>query len=256
MAELPTQDTDYNLKHPKLPWQGTYPYLHVTQDAGGGQTLKSIQPGNEAYFEIQPSGSYYGHAADGSKVEAVANGTWSYSGNGASTTVDGNHDVKISGVSRQNYDSGRSAEVAGDDYHGSSGHQVFGTSDTQYHHSSGDVFNTIDGNLVTDRVGDIHENILGDSVQQVTGNRSDIVNGEWALNNQSGNVDFQIDVGKFRLKDASDILIDSDTSITLKVGQSSIVINPTSILLTIGNSIINMTSQLIVIDSTTVKVNE
>jgi hypothetical protein len=222
--------TDYNVKHPKLTFDGNYPYINVTQDAGGGQIINNITPGNESYFHIQPSGSYTGHAADGSKVEVTANGSWSYSGNGSSTTVDGNHDLKITGVSRQNYDSGKSTEVNGDDYHGGSGHQIHGTSDTKYHHSSGDVFDTIEGDLVSDRVGSVHSNITGDHVQHITGNKMEIVSsGDSGINIQNGNVDMQIDNGKLRIKGAGDILINSDSTITLKVGTQTIVITSSGI---------------------------
>jgi len=248
--------TDYNQKHPKIVFDGNYPYVHVTQDAGGGQTINNITPGMESFFQIQPSGSYYGHAADGSKVEATANGTWTYSGNGSSTTVDGNHDVKVSGGSRQNHDSGVSKEINGDDYHGGSGHQLHGTTDSKYHHSSGDVFNTIDGDLVQDRNGNVHDNIEGDEVRSVHGNKTDILYGEWGINSQDGNVDMQIDSGKLRIKAFDTIVIDSDTSIKLQVGKASIFVNPSSIVLTIGNSIIDITSDNIVINSTTVNVNE
>jgi len=220
---------NYNVKHPIITFDGTYPYLHVTSDAAGGQILKSIQPGMESHFEVQPSGSYHGHAADGSKVEVTANGHWQYHGNGHSTTTDGNHDHKVSGVTRQNHDGGKSTEVNGDDYHGGAGHKIIGTADTQYHHSSGDVFNTVDGNLVADRVGDVHENIFGDHVKQITGNRFDMISGEWGINSQDGNVDMQIDNGKLRIKSSGNILINSDSTITLQVGSQTIVITSSGI---------------------------
>ena len=56
--------------------------------------------------------------------------------------------------------------------------------------------------------------------------------GDWAFNNQSGSVDMQIDSGKFRLFDASDILIESQTKITFKVGSSTIVMKSDGISIT------------------------
>jgi len=233
--------TEYNLKHPKINFDGEYPYLHVTQDGGGGQIINNITPGKESFFHIQPSGSYHGHSADGSKVEATANGTWAYSGNGHVTTVDGNHDVKVSGGSRQNHDSGVSKEVNGDHYQGGSGHQIDGTSDTKYHHSSGDIFNTVEGDYVSDRVGSVHDNVTGDHVIHITGNKTEIVSsGDSGINIQNGNMDIQIDSGKARLYSLNDMLIQSVTSITLKVGSSIIVMSPNGIT----------------IHGTTVKINE
>ena len=46
---------------------------------------------------------------------------------------------------------------------------------------------------------------------------------------QDKNLDFQADSGKARIKTGSDILIESDSKITLKVGGSTIVITPSNI---------------------------
>jgi|APCry1669189534_1035231.scaffolds.fasta_scaffold03148_5 hypothetical protein len=222
-------DTDYNVKHPKLPFKGNYPNIHVYQDASGYQIIRSLEPGSEAHFEVQPSGSYTGHAADGSRVEAVYSKTHAYHGDGVSQTVDGEHDQKVSGNMRSNSDGGRSSENAGDSYSGGGGHTVSSGADTSVTHSEGDIYHMSAGDHVSDHTGDVHQSITGDYVQSVTGNRSEIINGEWAINSQGGNVDLQIDGGKLRNYCAQDILIESQTKITLKVGGSTITITPDNI---------------------------
>lgn len=223
--------TDYNVKHPKLPYEGTYPNLHVSQDAAGNQILKSLEPGKEAYFEVMASGSYYGHAADGSKVEAVVGKTHGYHGDGHSQTIDGFADQKVSGSMRSNSDGSRSSETAGDSYSGGGGHQVTGSGDSQVSHSSGDVLATTEGNHTTQHDGNVHHSMNGDMVNQITGNKHEIITGEWGLNNQGGNMDVQVDAGKMRLFAGNDILVESATNIILKVGGSTITITPSGIVI-------------------------
>ena len=223
--------TDYNVKHPKLPYEGNYPNLHVSQDAAGGQIIKSLEPGSEAYFEVQPSGSYSGHGPDGARVEVVVGKTHGYHGDGHSQTIDGQADQKVGGSMRSNSDGGRSSETAGDSYSGGGGHSVQGSGDSQVGHSSGDVFATTEGNHTTQHDGNVMHSMNGDMVMQITGNKHEMISGEWGLNNQGGNMDIQVDAGKFRLFVGNDILIQSTTSITLMVGSSIINITPSGIVI-------------------------
>ena len=223
--------TDYNVKHPKLPYLGTYPNLHVSQDAAGFQTIKSLEPDNEALFHVTPTGSYEGHGPDGAKVEVVVGKTHGYHGDGHSQTIDGFADQKVSGSMRSNSDGGRSSETGGDNYSGGGGHQVSGSGDSQVTHSSGDVFATTEGSHTTQHDGDVHHSMNGDMVSQITGNKHEIITGEWGLNNQGGNMDVQVDLGKVRLFAGNDILIESTTTITLKVGSSIINITPSGIVI-------------------------
>jgi len=235
MSDVPSSDNptpDYNVKHPKLPFLGEYPYLHVTQDAGGGQILKSIFPGSEALFHIHTTGSYEGHGPDGAKVQVTVGKTHEYHGDGKSSTVDGHHDVKVSGTTRSNHDGGMHSEVNGDHYKSGSGHQVHSTNDTQVHHTNADKFEIIEGNHVIYRSGDVHENITGDHMVNILGNKVDVLNGEWGINSQDGNVDVQVDNGTLTANVSSDVMIRSYSSITLQVGKNTIVIDENGITIT------------------------
>ena len=226
--------TDYNVKHPKLPYEGNYPNLHVSQDAAGNQIVKSLEPGKEAYFEIMASGSYYGHAADGSKTEVVVGKTHQYHADGVSKTADGHVDEKVSGSARSNSDGGRSSENGGDSYSGGSGHTISATQDSGVSHSSGDIFHTSEGNHVTQHDGNINHAVTGDMVEAVNGHKMEIITGEYGINIQSGNFDVQTNDGKTRIKSSDAILIDSDTSITLQVCGTSITITGSGIVINSG----------------------
>lgn len=229
-----------NQKHPKIKYEGVYPNLHVTQRADGSQEIRSLEPGKECFFVVQPSGSYTGYGPDGAEVSVSVGKKHDYAADGTSSTTDGHADSKVSGTSRTNTDGGTSSETGGNQYSGSGGHSVNGTQGSQINSStSGDSFNTTEGSIVTDHTGNVNHNITGDFVEQITGNKVEIINGEYGLNNQGGNVDIKLDSGKYRLKAADDILIDSDTKITLKVGGSTIVITPDNITITSARVDIN-----------------
>ena len=158
--------------------------------------------------------------------------THEYHGDGKSSTVDGHHDVKVSGTTRSNHDGGMHSEVNGDHYKSGSGHQVHSTNDTQVHHTNADKFEIIEGNHVIYRSGDVHENITGDHMVNILGNKVDVLNGEWGINSQDGNVDVQVDNGTLTANVSSDVMIRSYSSITLQVGKNTIVIDENGITIT------------------------
>jgi hypothetical protein len=221
--------TDYNVKHPKLPYDGNYPNMHVYQDASGYMTVRSLEPGKEAGFEVQPTGSYSGNGPDGARVEAVVGKTHTYHGDGHSQTIDGEQDHKVAGNQRSNSDGSRSSETAGDSYSGGGGHSVHASNDSHAMHTNGDSFNTTEGDHVTDHTGDIHYSVTGDYIHSVTGHKIEIVNGEYGINSQDGNMDIQLDNGNFRKHVNGTILIESTQKITFKVGGSTITMTPDNI---------------------------
>jgi hypothetical protein len=221
---------DSNQSHPKIEYKGTYPNLHVTQGADGSQTIRSLEPGSESYFEVQPSGSYTGHGPDGQHVQVTVDKKHEYNGDGKSSTTDGHHDEKVGGTHRQNVDGSTHKEVSGNQFSGGGGAVISGSQDSHIHSvTSGDHFTTTEGNVITDHTGHVNHNITGDFVEQVTGNRFEMVTGDYGINNQGGNYDIQTDSGKTRVFSGSDILIESGTKITLKVGSSTITITDSNI---------------------------
>lgn len=85
------------------------------------------------------------------------------------------------------------------------------------------------GNQVNEHSGDLFESIEGDSVLAVSGNRMLMIEkGDHAVHVQQGNHDTHV-AEKGRLYFGNDLLIESATKITLKVGSSTIVITPSNI---------------------------
>lgn len=227
-------DYDPNTAHPKIPYKGTYPNMHVTQRADGSQELRSLDPGNEAYFEVQATGNYTGHGPNGEQVNVTVGKQHSYNADGVSQTTDGHSDVKISGTNRSTVAGSEHSETGGNKYTAGGGVSISGFNDSVIHHSSSDGFHTTEGDIVTDHTGNVNHNISGDCVDQVTGNKMTMIGGEWGVHLSGGNLDFQLDSGKGRLRASDDILIESDSKITLKVGSSTIVIESSQITVTSG----------------------
>ena len=222
-----------NQAHPKIDYKGTYPNLHVTTRPDGSQEIRSMEPGKEASFIIHPDGSYTGQGPDGQSVSVTTGKSHTYNADGTSSTTDGHSDSKVSGTSRSTTEGGSHSETAGNQSSAGGGASISGTLDSQINTSAGgDGFQTTEGNIVTDHTGNVNHNITGDSVEQITGNKIEMVTGEYGMNLQGGNLDIQLDAGKARLKAASDILIDSDTKITLKVGATTFVLDTNSITIT------------------------
>lgn len=211
-----------NQKHPKLKYEGTYPNLHVTQGADGSQIIRSLEPGKEAVFHVEPSGSYEGHGPDGQKVSVSVGKEHSYNAEGTSSTTDGHSDTKVGGSSRTNTDGGSSAETGGNQYSGGGGISVSATADSQINSATGgDKFETTSGSIVTDHEGNVNHNTTGDYVTQVTGNKHDMVSGEYGIHVSGGNMDVAVDGGNYK--------VESPTKIILKVGSSTITMTPDNI---------------------------
>ena len=101
-------------------------------------------------------------------------------------------------------------------------------------------FATSQGDVVEEHAGHYHISYEKDYVAAVKSNMITMVNeGDYALSVQAGNYDTQI-MQKARIYASSDILIESLTKVTLKVGLSTIVLSPTNIKLDF-NGVSNIT---------------
>lgn len=225
-------DYDPNQKHPKIDYEGEYPNLHVTQGVDGHQLIRSLEPGKESFFQVEPTGNYTGYGPQGQRVSVAVGKTHDYVAGGSSSTVDGHADVKVGSTMRTNVDGGMEQEIGGSVYEGAGGVVISGSLDSKVDASvGGDGFHVTEGNIVTDHTGDVNHNVSGSLVQQVTGDRADMVGSDWAISVQGGSLDAQVDSGKVRVKAAQDILIESDTKITLKVGGSYMEMTPNKIVI-------------------------
>ena len=129
-------DYDPNTAHPKIVYTGTYPNMHVTQRADGSQELRSLDPGNESFFDVQASGNYTGHGPDGAQVTVTVGKEHTYNADGTSQTTDGHADVKVSGTSRSSVEGSEHAETGGNKYSAGGGMTVSSSQDSVVTHST------------------------------------------------------------------------------------------------------------------------
>jgi hypothetical protein len=189
---------------PIIPVEADYPYLLSTIRPDGSQEIRSIQPGKEAYRESEASGNYRAYDKDGNQVEVVVNNKHEYIKNNSITTIDGKHDLKI----------------------GESSYTQIGT----------DCYVETQNNHVTVAQGQIHTISLDSQIDVVQNGDKQIIVGNDMVINVSGNMnelvsgDVVTQTNGIRSETISrELLINSQTSITLKCGSSSIIMTPSGI---------------------------
>lgn len=238
--------TDDNKKLPVPPWadassgiEPKYPYVYGERDNNGGHTLKyrSLkEPEKASSEELSPSGSYKTVQYDENKKEIITRlnpgETRTYTSGGTSSHIDGHDDISIKSTQRTTVD-GDIGVQTGKDY-------LIGVHDTYIEAvkdkatgvmggSESKTYNTSEGDVVQEHSGNYHEAFEKDRVTSVAKNSILMVkDGDHAIHVQSGNFDTHI-AQKGRIYADSDILIESKSKITLKVGQSVIIITPDNI---------------------------
>jgi hypothetical protein len=211
-----------NQAHPKIQYKGTYPNMHVSQDAGGFQIIKSIQPGLESLFHVTPTGSYTGHGPSGEKVKVTVGKEHKYNADGVSSTADGHTDTKVAGNARNTVAGGGHEEHGGNKYAGGGGVNISGSRDSQINAAtSGDKFDVTEGKVATDHTGNVSRNVTGNIVENVKGNKVNMVTGDYGINIQGGAYDVQV-AKDARLKVSNQFYLISDFLLQLKV-QNSII---------------------------------
>lgn len=195
---------DANKACPVIPVEADYPYLLSTIRPDGSQQVRSIQPGKEAYRESEASGNYRAYDKDGNQVEVVTNNKHEYIKNNSITTIDGKHDLKIEESSYTQVGNDCYTEVRGN--HVTVTQQQTHTISINSHIDivrDGDRQIIVGNNMIIDVTNNLNQLVGGNIVSQTKGVRSETISKEYIIN--------------------------SDTSITLTCGRSSIILTPAGI---------------------------
>jgi hypothetical protein len=233
----------------------------------GDYTAVSLDPENVGgiHAHVTADGNYSTDMYDaaGNHNKAV-HGGMKLSANSRTKTITGHEDIGVGGGVRENFGTGHFKSVGtgssyaaidgphitasaqnhmslspgGDGHHAMSGDQSFVVQNGGIHHS-------VDQDFTVTALGVVHHAAGKEYSIQVDGNEG----------HTSGNSVSFTSNNKFIVNAVSDITITSTTSITLQVGQSSIVITPTGITINTSGTIyvnaaanvyINSTSQAVV----------
>jgi hypothetical protein len=230
---------DHNKKLPVDSWSSgeielKYPWVYGESDNLGGSFFKYRnlkEPEKNSSMTMTPSGSYETIQQDSERKEIRTNlnpgDTRAYTGGGASIQTDGHTD--------DNSESTRRTVTAGDVgfqggrnlYQGFAENVIEGSKNKATFTmgaSESKVYESSKGDIVSEHTGNEHKSYEGDKVTSVKGNNINMIKeGDYSLHVQSGNYDVQVET-KGRIKTVSDLLIQSDTKITMKVGSSEIII--------------------------------
>jgi hypothetical protein len=235
---------DDNSKLPIDPWSdGTitpkYGWVYGEADALGGHKFiyRNIkEPDKNSSQELTPSGSYKTIHQDADKKEVVSKlypgEIRDYAAGGRSEHTDGHKDMSVESTFREVIAGDHSFQGGRNGYVGYAENLISGAKN-QFKGimgaSESKSYSTSQGDVVEEHSGNFHISYEKDFVAAVKSNMITMVNeGDYALNVQAGNYDAQI-MQKARIYASSDILIESLTKVTLKVGASSITMTPTGI---------------------------
>jgi hypothetical protein len=180
---------------------GKYPYLKVRQEPCGCLYVDDMTPGYEQHHRFLCSGGIESYGPNGETVHVSTNKKHEYVADGLSTTIDGQHDVKVSGNQRIAIIGSHHLETAGNFYIGANGSMVISSNGSHVTSTTG---------------GDIHTIANGHMISQVDGDTSQIV---------GGNTIHQV-AGTVVYKANKDIVLNSLTSVTLQCGKSSLTLTP------------------------------
>jgi hypothetical protein len=158
-----------------------------------------------------------------------------YTTKGSTSTTDLNSHDKIGGSTVSHVSNDSFTEHYNDSMKAIGGNHIKAVGGTHFLHATAKTEMSSTGDWVTDHNdGHHHHNVDGDHVHYIGGTKYERIGGEKGVYIPQGNYDVQVDQGKYRLSTGSDILIQSGTKITLKVGSSTIVMEPGHITITSG----------------------
>ena len=228
---------DTNAKLPVQPLKDTfeakYPFVHVEQGHSGDRKVTIADPtspdSKTATYHMPHSGGFkadvYSKAFKGLHLDHTPGEHRVNRNGGHSENVEGHHDSSHQATSNQNVKGDTASQSGGTAKKGAQA-EVGGSNENSFHHSNGNKYHTSKGDIVEDNTGSFHRTNTGDVVDSVKGNFSHMVTGgEYALNVQSGNMDVLVTAGKTRIKSKKELLITSDTSIELRVGNNFVYIS-------------------------------
>jgi hypothetical protein len=218
--------------------------LDIYQGVDGHGHIKYHTPATK-YFEESwtAAGSVTTVAAD-KKTEITTcldvGEVRNYTIGGFSSTHESHVETHVEDTRKDTTVGDRSEEILRNRYVINAGKTVVSSLEGTVHNSGGGkssapTYNLSEGDFTDNRNGNFHSVVKKDSVQAVSGNKINIVeNGDYAMHVQSGNWDTHI-AKKARFYSRDDILIESETKITLKVGNSRIIIEPNHIQIISNN---------------------
>lgn len=213
-----------------------YPYFRVVETTNGKKIVSYDNPNkpNEAWeYTFGHGGDYRTNQIDenfkGLTTE-LKHQCHSYISEGCSEQNDGHND-KNKELTDNDNTKGDKQSASGKTSMEGSEKKISATSQGSFNAATeGNSYEFVKGDRLSNREGSEYSSIEGDEVKSVTGSKIQIVQeGEFQTHVQSGNMDTRVEAGKTKIYSSDEIILESQTKITLKVGSSTIVIDGSSI---------------------------
>jgi hypothetical protein len=210
-----------NRRHPESTFEAEYPYNQSTITRSGHEIHINDTPDKESLRIAHTKGSYVEIDKDGRTVVNSVGKAYYYMCDGFSTTVDGHYDLKVAGVMNVNIDGSVSEQTAGNRYLSAGGDHVINVGGTLSKTVISDKYESIGGDETTGVSGAEYRSIGAESVTQVKGVKTDILENDWAVTS-SGNIEILSD-GSVRIR-CKDFIIEAE-SIILKTRAGDVTID-------------------------------
>ena len=231
----PTDPSRKDKREPKYPW------VSGSADRNGATTYVYADPNqfDKSYIEnFFHSAAFKIHenAPDGDNGldNELNHESRSYNSGGSSHTSDGHQDtaaLEARGSSRENFAGDKGCAAKGQQYNGAGETAICGSKDGGYSNHNGDTYATTTGNRISEHTGNTSSHHEGAKTQTVTGNKHNSVKGEYGIHVQDGNMDIQVDSGKFQVKSGAKLTVESGVEIQLIVGSTYIKITSAGVVI-------------------------
>jgi hypothetical protein len=151
---------------------------------------------------------------------------------GASQTVYGHNDKTVNATDKTSVAGDSGTDIIGNKFVAVKGQEITAVREsrvaTTFGASEAPTYDIKNGDSTDTVKGDKNQTVEGDNVESNNGSKLVIVGDEYGVNVQGGNFDQHVN-GKTAIYSESDLLIESATKITIKVGSSTIVITDSAI---------------------------
>lgn len=240
------KETDSNKKLPNVPTidSGTKPIsrLEIIQrpDGKGSVTYSPTELDEIEQYSFEeiwsPMGSFETRASH-NKTELKTSlnfETRGYNIGGHSTTHETHSETYVQDTRKVTVEGDNSKEIGRNNYEVTAGQKVSSSLEGTIENSAAGAseaptYKLSEGDVIQEHSGHYHQAFGGDKVQTVTGNKLTMIKaGDYGCHVQGGSWDTQVS-SNGRIYTSKDLLIESATKITLKVGTSTIVITSSNV---------------------------
>lgn len=257
----------FNKKLEDGPWgddgrkQTEYPWVRGEADVNGGTNFTYAnpeKPEDSSSVSFRHDASFVANEYDSEKkglTNQLNHENRSYVSGGSSVNTDGHDDKKVHATQNEDVVGDGGKAIGGDNYDGVGGKRISGAQEGAFENNAeGTTYKTSKGDVVSEHTGNQHESLEGDKISSVKGNKIDVISdGEYQTHIQGGNMDTRVESGKLQLYSGDNMIVNTAAEATYKSIGDMLITSDSKITIKVGSSEIIMTSGEITIKSSAIK---